>query len=467
MQEQRQNFDFLYIGVGGTGARVFESLIWLSFVGYINKESEIKFLLIDQDAENGNLKRARSTCNLYNQLRGKIKITNKQRFAFYVNKFEDIINKTYVPISEGTFKQVISDEIRKYEKLIKFLFTNEQLNFDLKDGFRGLPAIGSVSVTKEFEENFKQIFGNLNNNTHIFICGSVFGGTGASMLPTLPRVIKGKENTKQFKIMNLMVLPYFKVEEGDEKEISPMGSSFPFKSTLAFDYHAYILGRDFEKFEGVDFAGAIGLPEIFQMDPEEIVYAQGGPKQENPAHFIEALSIIFIKNLLEGKLEEDKLYYLGLIEDTEHYYYNLYDDDQEEIRNFILRLDAGLLASKITTYFIQKEEKLLGKLFTGIENQKDIVLKLAEHYITYYFSIRYSLLSKSKRKFKGRIDDYKNEALKEIDNEFLKKFDYYFSKAYSNGKTILDTYEYLIMDIYNEMRKENKIRKCLEKFERG
>jgi len=468
---QRQDFDFLYIGVGGTGARVMESLVWLSFIGYIKREREIKFLLIDQDRENGNLVRALRTIDLYNKLREKIKITNEKRFALFVTKFEDIYERRspFVPISEGTFGDLVSKERKKYEKIIDFLYTTEQLNFDLKEGFRGLPSIGTLSITKEIEEKYQSIFGNLNNNSRVCICGSIFGGTGTSILPVLPEIIKKKEKSKgrEIKIMNIMVLPYFKVKEGEEDKISPTGSSFPFKSLLVFDYHAYLHKRNFEGFEGTDYAGVIGLPDIFQMDYDEIKYSIGGPSQENPAHFIETLSITFVKNLTEKEIQEKKLFGIGLIEDDRHYIYNLYEDNEEDIRDLILRLDSGLLASVIISYFIKKNEKLLQKLFTQFEKDKQIVLNFAENYIKYYFSVRYSLLSKSRRKYKGQIGDYQKFALEKIIRDFQKKFDHYLSKAYSKNKTILDTYENLIKNIYEEMKKNNKIKLCLESFERG
>lgn len=465
---QEQNFDFLYIGVGGTGARVMESLVWLSFLGYFRREREVKFLLIDQDRENGNLVRAQRTIGLYNELREKVNITNKERFAFFVTKFEDIYPRKspFVPLSEGTFRDIISNERKKYEKLINFLYTNEQLNFDLKEGFRGLPAIGTLSIEKEIENNYKSIFGDINNNSRICICGSVFGGTGASILPILPGIIKRKEHGKEIKIMNIMVLPYFKVKEGLEDKISPTGSSFPFKSVLAFDYHAYLNKKNFEGFEGADYAGAIGLPDIFQMDSDEIEYSLGGSSQENPAHFIEALTIIFAKHLVDGfdeKIKEKSLYLIGLIEDNQHYIYNLYEDDKKEIRDLILRLDSGLLASVIISHFIKKDKKLLIKLFKEFEKYEQNVLTFAENYIKYYFSVRYSLLSKSRRKYKGQIDKYQETALEELKKEFGKKFEHYLSNAYGKGKTILDTYENLIKNIYGD----NKIRQCLEKVERG
>ncbi len=473
---QEQNFDFLYIGVGGTGARVIESLVWLSFIGYFRREREVKFLLIDQDRENGNLIRAQETIKLYNELREKVNITNKERFAFFVTKFEDIYPRKspFVPLSEGTFRDIISNERKKYEKLINFLYTNEQLNFDLKEGFRGLPAIGTLSVGKEIENNYQSIFGNINNNSRICICGSVFGGTGASILPILPGIIKRKEQGKEIKIMNIMVLPYFKVREGLEDKISPTGSSFPFKSVLAFDYHAYLNKKNFEGFEGADYACAIGLPDIFQMDSDEIEYSLGGSSQENPAHFIEALTIIFAKHLVDGfdeKIEEKSLYLIGLIEDNQHYIYNLYEDDKKEIRDLILRLDSGLLASVIISHFIEedknKNKKLLGKLFKEFEKYEPNVLTFAQSYIKYYFSVRYSLLSKSRRKYKGQMNYYQKKALEEIKKVLGKRFEHYLSNAYSKSETILDTYENLIKNIYGEIQKDNKIRQCLEKVERG
>jgi hypothetical protein len=87
------------------------------------------------------------------------------------------------------------------------MFTDDVENFNLQHGYRAQTHLGSMmmyqSIIEEAKKNtnndLKSFLTELTNaaqqaNPHVFILGSVFGGTGASSIPIIPQAIAKASN---------------------------------------------------------------------------------------------------------------------------------------------------------------------------------------------------------------------------------------------------------------------------------
>lgn len=225
---------YYFVAVGGSGAKVMESLTHLAAAGLLpNKEGQKKLhvMAIDPDVGNGNLKRSSAALN------------NLVQFQQLNIGVGTPLMKTEVEMSEPfiwspTEQDKTLDDIMSYQvyksnavgKLYEALYTARERNTMLNEGFRGRPSIGAAVMAKKVALNMqgassieddrawksfvKSVVADTKSGgtAKIFLAGSVFGGTGAAGLPTVARLMRrllkdvGSENLI---IGGAMILPYF------------------------------------------------------------------------------------------------------------------------------------------------------------------------------------------------------------------------------------------------------------------
>ena len=113
----------------------------------------------------------------------------------------------------------------------KMLFSKEELETEMKEGFYGSPNIGCIALN-EFKESddFKAFRSAYNKGDRLFFIGSIFGGTGASGLPLFISSIRdlqninnedtGRSDCSKAPIGALIVMPYFRIAQDDNSSIS-------------------------------------------------------------------------------------------------------------------------------------------------------------------------------------------------------------------------------------------------------
>jgi Tubulin like len=222
----------LYIvSIGGTGAKCVESIIHLAAAGLFGKE-KIQVLFIDPDESNGNLTRTRETLATYQAGRRAVSGSGSE-LPWMQTPIEAL--EVWSPFSGSLNKSLGS--YFNYESyafnspglghLFDILYTPGEREAGLDVGFRGRPAIGSaimsqVKLNSTSQEPWRSLLqsieldlgvGGGGSKTRIFICGSIFGGTGASGFPTIGRLLKNKLEksgmSSSVKIGGLLMLPYF------------------------------------------------------------------------------------------------------------------------------------------------------------------------------------------------------------------------------------------------------------------
>ncbi|HEV7681501.1 MAG TPA: hypothetical protein VGO68_05230 [Pyrinomonadaceae bacterium] len=215
-----------FIGVGGTGARCAEACVYLAAAGIIS--GDLHFLIIDPDANNGNASAAESLLTYYYLIHGEAQPQNPQfrrgkiRAAFSGAKapaavlFQPSINRDGEDPCLWNVQQRNSrhfTDVVKYascppklRSFIDLFYQSNDMNMRLEVGYQGRTNVGAVALKQDLEETKNALGGGLrefltalvgdlqNGEARVFVAGSVFGGTGAAGIPTLPALLNGLDD---------------------------------------------------------------------------------------------------------------------------------------------------------------------------------------------------------------------------------------------------------------------------------
>lgn len=280
------------IGIGGTGAKCIESLIHLTAAGLIPGNEKLYLLFVDPDKANGSLGRAGELLKCYSQCR-------ENRLAetdFIKNEIEIADPNVWTPLSEGVNRL---DGFFKYntipetaQQVFDVLYTPQEKTTPLDKGFRGHPSIGAAVLAtavnldnvQPWQKLWQNIEGDLGQgeDVKIILFGSIFGGTGASGLPTIARILQNKfkdfENKSKIKLSGVLMLPYFSFERVKTDEMKADAHDFLLNTQAALQY--YYLKNDLNSF---DYTYLIGCAEQRSMRVSKL----GGEAQKNDPHFAE------------------------------------------------------------------------------------------------------------------------------------------------------------------------------------
>ncbi len=289
------------ISIGGTGAKIVESILHLSACGLLteareNIRDELKIIFIDPDKSNGNLTRTTETLEGYQKVK---KIIKDSPELFNID-IEILGNTVWSPILEDD-KKTLANIFGKQRildtpiyGLFDTLYSIDEQEAKLDDGFLGRPSIGSAIIAQylDFEaEPWKSLTKHIDSEigddgkriSKVFIIGSIFGGTGASGFPTLAKLLK-KENEKNgnnFKLGGLLVFPYFRFEaSNDPGKLAAKSKYFTITSKIALEY--YHNQNFYDNFDALYLIGDNKRELMEKSKP-------GGAEQKNKANIIEQL----------------------------------------------------------------------------------------------------------------------------------------------------------------------------------
>lgn len=317
------------VGIGGTGARVIESMIFLSAAGY--GPEELGIIIVDPDSGNGNLDRTLKLISEYQACRARVSELHPDVPLFKTN-----IKTASTPswgVFEGEWKRnpdnTTLSNIIEYPKinnsdknlagLVDLLFTKEELDTKLTEGFRGHPSIGAVAMAQNppYDSAWKILFDAIKdpncqvNDVGVFLIGSIFGGTGASGVPTFanPSILKKNPDAaigdkSKVVLGGALVLPYFSFASDPEKEskekVFVKSDGFALATKAALRFYA-------EKGLAFDELYLIGD----SLNQETGKFATGKGDQRNNPHYIEIVTALaaydfYQSNSLRGVTEEIK-----------------------------------------------------------------------------------------------------------------------------------------------------------------
>jgi hypothetical protein len=196
-------------------------------------------------------------------------------------------------------------------KLFDALYSPEEQEADLGVGFRGRPPIGSAVMSRleletlrqggelsGWQRLFSQIQADLgvgNNQVIVHFCGSIFGGTGASGIPTLAKLVANQLQKDQIRnsvrINASLLLPYFQFDRPNDGDQTVYAETrfFALNTQAALQYLT-------EQGEGCfDRVYLIG-----DRDQTKYQSHTGGTNQQNDAHFVELYAALALNHSFEN-----------------------------------------------------------------------------------------------------------------------------------------------------------------------
>ncbi len=330
-------------GIGGTGARVLRSLIFLLGAGVKCNASAVVPILIDPDSSNGDVNRTLDLVSIYKNIQTLIQNKKSGFFSTPLLSLGEIQKEnnasSFFPfhlqkIQNTQFRDYISyhtlGETHKY--LVDLLFSESNLNLEMQVGFKGNPNIGSV-VLNQFKtsDDFKIFANQFEKGDRIFIISSIFGGTGASGFPLLLKNIRNAEKEipnhallRESKIGALSILPYFGLQQDEKSSIAK--ESFLPKAKAALDYYEKYINHSLDS-----------MYYIGDRSMKDYSNQEGQSLQKNDAHFVEmasALGIIDFSEKEDSQLQRGALFFeFGIKTDAEEL---TFDDLGKKSRDSLL-----------------------------------------------------------------------------------------------------------------------------------
>jgi hypothetical protein len=193
------------------------------------------------------------------------------------------------------------------------LFTDNAKAFDLKHGYRAQTHLGSMlmyhSIINEIKQNDKSdlkrfiqelITASNSGNPRVFILGSVFGGTGASSIPIIPKAIKeaaalisdAADIERNAYFGATLLTSYFSFplpndRDKAQQKIIATSDKFALNSQAAMMFYETdeTVKTTYQKFYMMGTEGMEWQPS--KVKDKTIT---GGENQENDSHYIELLA---------------------------------------------------------------------------------------------------------------------------------------------------------------------------------
>lgn len=311
------------IAIGGTGAKFAEAVAHLAASGLYargNQVENLEILFVDPDKGNGNLETADRTLKSYQKCAGVIEEGIDQELHWWmqteVSLFQGGLWSPFKDQEKFRLRDVFryddySDEKKqKIRHLFDVLYTSQERDQDLREGFRGRPAIGSAIMTQLRQEptsleSWKMLIDKIaadyhhdnNNPPKVFLCGSIFGGTGASGFPTLGRLLaKALRSESQgdllgkVKLGGLLMLPYFRFSsfgQAEKETVYTRSEEFILKTEAALRYY----GSQDRPFDTVYL---LGMPTLTSVE----TFSTGGKNQRNQPHLLELYAALALRDFI-------------------------------------------------------------------------------------------------------------------------------------------------------------------------
>ncbi len=280
-------------GIGGTGSRVMRAMTMLLASGVECNADAIVPIIIDPDAAGGDVERAATLMRHYGEVRSKLDFSSKKQNRFFRTEIMETMANFRLPLNnteDCRFDKFmdLSEMSKENKALARLLFSQKNLDSDMKIGFKGNPNVGSV-VLNQFEDSiqFQNFANDFTAQDKIFIISSIFGGTGASGFPLLLKTLRTSNNIANPNLVNnahigaITVLPYFQVEQNEESSID--SATFVSKAKSALSYYLRAISQN----NAIDNLYYVG-------DDTRTTYenVEGGVGQKNDAHFVELISAL-------------------------------------------------------------------------------------------------------------------------------------------------------------------------------
>ena len=356
------------LGIGGTGAKCVEALIHLHASGLITDQAgkavRLGTFLVEPDQQSTLLARAQIAIDRYSKLRDQLGNATDGYAASDIDHYgswSPLVGSTPGISLEQVFsKAVLRNQSSGLAALFDCLFSPDEQTAELDVGFRGRPPIGSAVMSRinlsqdDVPGAWDKLLGAIRTAAgsgappiiHLF--GSVFGGTGASGVPTLGQMLKTWLQDQGFSNVRVhasLLLPYFDFDgQGDsETGIHAEARNFQLNTDAALQY---LSNNGKSCFDQVYLAGS----DI----KARYGFSIGGRSQENSAHILEFLAALGVRHGCISTSTHDYAYVLSRSVESQITWEDIPDNQTVGtvlaraarfavawLRNFSLEIDAA------------------------------------------------------------------------------------------------------------------------------
>lgn len=330
--------DLFLITGGGTGAKVAEALTHLCAAGL--GPERLHVLFIDSDTTNGNLTRARRTVEAYSAMQrwpwsvqarvgykglGRFKKAESEWLSLFsteVRAYE--ITEQVRTVMQGGIESVVGKN-SKMHQVLDLLYDPGEQAAKCDDGFRARPNLGCLLMTDHLREmlpkhadGFLQAIKNAavqDGVVPIVMAASVFGGTGASLLPIIrgsfERVLKSAryevnaDALARLRWGSIKMLPHYQPERRAES-VDP--GRYLLDTSSALQYY----GTVYETMPGVGHYHAMYFIGSDDPSRNQVKTRLGASDQANPGFFEEVIAALAVldhaRHASSNQLEPMRVY---------------------------------------------------------------------------------------------------------------------------------------------------------------
>lgn len=298
----------IFIGFGGTGAKIAEILVHLCAAG-LGPDSII-LGLGDQDASGGNTGAANRTLADYRKVRDALWSSGSPDAIPAEHEAERLFRTRLKPLcapedvraGDALSKNIWVPQAAAGAKLsdlsargpapdvdraiLDLLYEDgpDEAHMPLTVGFQGKPHVGAAAVlldadTSEFWQELKRYLQESNQiETRIFLAGSAFGGTGASLFPTLARRIRKEIEgaSSGVRVAGALMVPYFSFPSStkEEDQHAAKASEFFSQTKRSLRFYAQSLAQH----DLFDDLYVLGWQPLIDLG----YFSKGAGSQKNP-----------------------------------------------------------------------------------------------------------------------------------------------------------------------------------------
>jgi hypothetical protein len=297
------------LGVGGTGAKCVEAFARLATCGLGPPSAWVG--LLDQDRSNGNAARTVRVLSDYVELRATLRSAGANDLGPGCAMLQTAVERpaegwAWAPEekSSATLAASIGYSGLPAEEtaLVEMLFSHEERQLKLDEGFRQRPALGAaltltgVTPTSAVWRDLLQAVqaAGHGEEVRVFLVASIFGGTGASGLPTVARLLRREIRARglegKVKLGAALMLPYFAFPAppgGEGPAIRPDSTTFLMQARGALEYYEQLFRAE----PVFDALYVLGSDPLIPLES----YSDGGSLQANPPllpEFVAALAAL-------------------------------------------------------------------------------------------------------------------------------------------------------------------------------
>lgn len=340
--------------IGGSGARVFKSFLHCCATG-INTENAIVYQ-IDADTENYANKECDDLYKIYQdnqRLMKKFSKINADNCAFKAEITKGLDGVVSPVTSDFRRLEMVTND----QRMLKWFYTEEERKQDLKHGFYARPNIGCLFFQGLKDEDFSECLEKIADDTgkgedvNVVLVGSLFGGTGASGIPSiLNRIVEQIEARERGKIgyCGVFLTPYFQVGKlKGNQSILIDENDFCFNTVEALKYYKSYNSKERKHFDAIYLVGQHNLDRV---SPN---YVDGGENQKNKGHIVELYAAMAITDYLKHRAmnEERKGIFGHIIEEK-----NIWNEGREELTPLADMVRTQVILSSLVFPRVEKEK---------------------------------------------------------------------------------------------------------------